>query len=105
MSRYKTAKIAVAANTNVQVAGGTAGTVSTRGRMVTLKCAFQFTSTAGVVSVAEDAASLTASEGFPIFPDATTLQSDDENFELTSDDEVWVRSTQAGSLYVKWTGA
>lgn len=103
-SRWNVSKIAVAANTNVQVAGGTAGAISTRGRQTTLKFAFDFTTTAGIVKVAPDSATLTAGNGFPIFADTDTVQAANEEFKMTSDDELWVRSAQAGDLYVKWTG-
>lgn len=104
MARWQTHAIAIAADTNVQVAGGTAGDVSTRARQVTVKWAFVPTADAAVVFIAEDSASLTAGEGFPVFSDATTTVASGDDWKLTSDDEVWVRATEAGTLYVHVIG-
>lgn len=102
---FKTAAVAVAADTNVQIAGESAGAVSTNARTSKIKFAFVFSSTPGVVAIAEDAASLTAGEGFPIFADADTLLASGEDYELVADESMWVRATEAGTLYLRWDGA
>lgn len=98
---YHTVAIDVAADTPVQVAGPSGAPVSSKSRTATLKLAFQFTSTPGVVVFGESSAIVASGDGFPSFADADTLQASTDDLNLVPNDEVWVQATEAGRLYVQ----
>lgn len=95
---FNTRKIAVAADTNVQVAGRDFAEVNTAWRTTHVHLQFTPTATPGALQIATSSAALTGDEGFVIFADAelgTTFEMD-----LTADEALWVRCTEAGDLRV-----
>jgi hypothetical protein len=95
-SRYF--KVAVAANTNVQVrAAGQTKTSSYR--MVFVSSGTDATE----VRVADSSATLTAGDGFPLLIAKSQAATGTEDLDLVPNEELWVRSNQAGDLYVRDT--
>lgn len=98
---FKTKVIAVAADTDVQVAGPDfADGVDTHASTNKIGLAFVPDSTPAVVSFAATEAESLAGTGFPAFVDSSTGVT--ENIHLSVGDELWVRATEAGDLYVRY---
>lgn len=91
---YSTGKIAVVADTPVQVAG-VGAPVETGARTSAVKLAFIPDATPAVCQLGTEAA-VTADEGFVFFADAETGVV--ESFDLVSAEEVWFVATEAGEL-------
>jgi hypothetical protein len=90
-------KTAVAANTNVKVR-------SAQPKTSTLKFVFVSSSTdATAISFAGDSATLTAGAGFPVLIAKSQGASGVNDWEVVPGEELWVRSNQAGDLYLRET--
>lgn len=87
-------KIAIAADTNVQVAG-IGKDIETQWRTGKVKLSFVPDATPAVLSVASTSAALTGNESYDMFV-GTDSEADD--FDLVAGEDLWVRATEAGTL-------
>lgn len=93
---FNTGKVAVAADTNVQIAGEDFTEVNTAWRTSKVKLQFTADTPPAVLQVAKDSATLTADEGFVIFVDSELGVT--QELDLVAGEGLWVRSDGAGDI-------
>jgi hypothetical protein len=94
-SRYT--KVAVSATTNTRV-------VTAQPKTSSLKMIFVSSGTdATSVKFADSSASLTAGNGFPVLVAKSQGAVGVNDWELVPDEELWILTDQAGTLYIRNT--